>query len=33
VESTPGRGTTVFFTLPAATHPADQHGEPAPQAP
>jgi signal transduction histidine kinase len=33
VESTPGRGTTVFFTLPAATHPADQHGEPAPRAP
>ncbi len=32
VESTPGRGTTVFFTVPATTHPADQHGEPAPQA-
>jgi len=33
VESTPGRGTTVFFTVPAATHPADQHREPVPQAP
>jgi signal transduction histidine kinase len=33
VESTPGRGTTVFFTVPAATHPADQHRESAPQAP
>jgi PAS domain S-box-containing protein len=32
VESTPGSGTTVFFTVPAATHPADQHREPAPQA-
>jgi signal transduction histidine kinase len=33
VESTPGRGTTVFFTVPTATRPAEQHGEAAPQAP
>jgi PAS domain S-box-containing protein len=32
VDSTPGRGTTVFFTVPAATHPGDQRREPAPQA-
>jgi signal transduction histidine kinase len=25
VESAPGRGTTVFFTVPAAPRPAEQH--------